>query len=205
MEEKNGGGAAGGGFRLLLAKMILGAVAAGVGMALMRVIGGGEIAVAILIGLVPGIAERSAKKIVAGAVLAAVGYIVGARVGTAVARSASASLGHWAVTGAFIGLTSAISRREGRWFSTRVLAPPLGAACGLVLGGLFGFLGDITGLLAVFSIPNLPPFLYMRMTEISLLCAGIFINLGAALASGLEARLDRGAGDVGEAAEPAEI
>ena len=205
MEEKSGSGTAIVGFKLLLLKMALGAVVAGIGMALMRVLGGVEIIVAILVGLVPGLAERSGKKAVAGAVLAAVGYIVGAQVGGAVARSGEGvPFGHWAVTGAFIGLTSGLSRMEGRLLPARPLALIVGAICGLILGGILGFPGDIAGLAAVFSISDLPSFIYMRTTEVSLLCAGIFINLGAGLASGLEGRLEKKAESASEAAEPAE-
>jgi len=79
MEEMRGSAADGGGFKLLGVKLILGALAAIVGMILMRILGGAEFVVAILIGIVPGIAERSAKKAAAGAVLGLVGYFVGAR------------------------------------------------------------------------------------------------------------------------------
>jgi hypothetical protein len=188
MEQKNKGLR---GFKLLCVKLVLGAVAALVGMALMRLIGGGEILVAILIGLVPGIAERSTKKIVAGAILGLVGYTVGAQVGHAVARSVEGvPLGHWAVTGAFIGLTSGMSRIEGKWLSPRPLASFVGAICGLILGGLFGALGDLAGLLAAFSSSELA-FYHLYIRETSLLLAGIFVNLGFALASGLTGWLER--------------
>jgi hypothetical protein len=204
MEEMSGSAVAGGGFKLLGVKLILGALAAIVGMILMRILGGAEFVVAILIGIVPGIAERSPKKAAAGAVLGLVGYFVGARAGVAVAKAAQGvPFGHWAITGGFIGLTSGISRREGLWRSPWPRATLLGAGCGFILGAIFGFLGDIAGLLAVFAFP-IPSFLYMRTTELSLLCAGIFINLGAAAGSGLEARLDRKY-DVGGGEAPAEV
>ena len=189
------------GFKLLCAKLLLGGVAAVIGMALMRVIGGGEIIVALLIGLVPGIAERSTKKIVAGAVLAVIGYYVGAQVGNAIAKSGQGvPFGHWAVTGAFIGLTSGFSRIEGKWLSPRPLASIIGAICGLILGFAFGFSGDIAGLAATFTSSEMA-FYHFYMREISLLCAGIFINLGSALASGLTALLERKASGATEAAE----
>lgn len=179
------------GFKLLCAKLLLGGVAAVIGMALMRVIGGGEILVAILIGLVPGIAEKAPKKIVAGAILAVIGYYVGAQVGNAVAGGgAGVPFGHWAITGAFIGLTSGLSRIEGKWLSPRPLASVAGAVCGLILGGVFGFLGDIAGLLTTYGSSEMT-FYHFYMRETSLLCAGIFINLGSALASGLTSRLER--------------
>ncbi len=200
MEEQSSSATGVGGPKLLGLKLILGAMAAVVGMMLMRLIGGGEIVVAILIGIVPGLAERSSKKAVAGAVLGLVGYLVGARVGIAVARTAQGvPFGHWAITGGFIGLTSGISRREGLWRSPRSLATALGSVCGFVLGALFGILGDIAGLAAAFAISGVPPLIYMWVTEVSLLCAGVFINLGAAAASGLEARLDRKSIDAVEA------
>lgn len=161
-------------------KAILGAAAAVVAMALMRPFGMGEITVAVLIGLVPGIAEKSVPKVIVGAVLGLVGYSVGARVGATLARSFSGvPLGHWAVVGAFIGLTAGMVRQPGQWFSFRFRVWWLGCACGAVLGFLFGIMGDIGGF---FTIPayELPLFYYMR--EVSLICAGIFINLGVAIA-----------------------
>ena len=185
-------------------KLILGALAAIIGMVLMRVFGGAEFIVAVLIGVVPGLAEKSPKKAVAGAVLGFVGYFVGARVGAAVGNTGQGvPFGHWAVTGGFIGLTAAISRREGLWRSPRFLATLLGACLGFFLGFVFGFLGDIAGLAATFAVPNLPAFIYMRATEFSLLCGGIFINLGAAAGSGLEARLDKKTLQAAETAEEA--
>jgi hypothetical protein len=189
------------GFKLLCAKLFLGGVAAVIGMALMRIIGGGEILVAILIGLVPGIAERSTKKIVAGAILGLIGYIVGAQVGNAVAKVVEGvPFGHWVITGAFIGLTSGISRIEGKWLSPRPLASFLGAFCGMILGGVFGFLGDSAGLLATFTSSEMT-FYHFYMRETSLLLAGIFVNFGSALASGLTGRLERKASGATEAAE----
>ena len=111
------------GFKLLCLKLALGALAAGIGMLLMRLVGGGEIVVALLIGLVPGIAEKSVKKIVAGGILGAIGYLVGARVGYAIAAAGpGVPFGHWATTGAFIGLASGLSRMEGRFLSPRLSA-----------------------------------------------------------------------------------
>lgn len=204
MEGKNGGGTVKGGLKLLGTKLVLGAVAAVVGMLLLRVFGAGEIIVALLIGLVPGIAERSAKKAVAGAILAIVGYTVGARIGISVAKSGQGvPFGHWAVTGAFIGLTSAMARAEGKWVSPRPVAPVLGALLGLILGAAFGLLGDMAGLLAAISSSEIA-FYHFYIREISLLCAGIFINLGAGLASGLEGKLESKARKAPETAEPAE-
>lgn len=190
------------GFKLLAIKLILGAAAAGIAMGLMRVAGGGEILVALLIGLVPGVAERSSKKMAVGAVLAVVGYLVGARVGIAVARSASGvPLGHWAVTGAFIGMTSGMSSLEGRWFSSRYRVSLLGAAFGFFFGGLFGVLGDIAGFLTV-AVYKVSLFYYLR--EVSLLCAGIFINLGAGVGAILEAKFEKKLGRKDEPVETAE-
>jgi hypothetical protein len=200
MEEKNKGLR---GFKLLCVKLVLGAIAALVGIAVMRIIGGGEILVAILIGLVPGIAEKSTKKTVAGAILGLVGYIVGGQVGHAVARVVEGvPFGHWMVTGAFIGLTSGISRTGDRWLSPRPLATFLGAFCGLILGAVFGFLGDGAGLLAAFTSSELA-FYHLYMRESSLLLAGIFINFGSALASGLTASLEKKVGDADEPADTA--
>ena len=113
MGETNGATAGASGFKLLCLKLILGAVAAIVGLILMRVLGGAEFVVATLIGIVPGLAEKSAKKAVAGAALGFVGYYVGAHVGAAAGAAAWNPLGgvplfHWSVTGGFIGLTSAV-------------------------------------------------------------------------------------------------
>jgi hypothetical protein len=175
--------------------------AAVIGMALMRIIGGGEVIVALLIGLVPGITEKAPKKIVAGAVLAVIGYYVGAQVGNAVAKPfQGVPLGHWATTGAFIGLTSGISRLEGKWLSPRPLASLVGAVFGLIFGGVLGALGDLAGLLAAFTSSELA-FYHLYIRETSLLLAGIFINLGSALASGLTGRLERKAEGAAEATE----
>ncbi len=201
MGEQGDTSAGGGGLKLLCLKLILGALAAIVGLGLMRVLGGAEFVVAVLIGIVPGMAEKSPKKAGAGAVLGLVGYFVGARVGLAVGGTEGIPFGHWAVTGGFIGLTGGISRREGLWRSPRPGATLLGAACGFFLGFLFGFLGDIFGVALTFTISGLPAFIYMRVTEISLVCAGIFINLAAAAGSGLEARFDKEAPQASETAE----
>jgi hypothetical protein len=165
------------GFKLLGIKILLGAAAAIVAMGMMRIFGGGEILVALLIGLVPGLAERSWKKLFGGAALALIGYSVGARIGYLVAKSASGvPLGHWAVTGAFIGMTAGIRKFSDQSSSSRIV----GTVFGFILGFIFGIMGDIGGF---FTVPanGLPLFYYLR--EVSLLCAGIFINLGAALAA----------------------
>jgi len=171
------------GFRMLGVQVLLGAAAAVAGMTIIRMVGGSEIVVALMIGLVPGVSERSIKKLLGGAVLAVVGYSVGAQVGMLVARSASGvPLGHWAITGAFIGLTAGIRRFPEQGSFSRFT----GASAGFILGLVFGILGDIGGF---FTIPasDLPLFFYLR--EISLLCAGIFINLAAGIASLLTAAL----------------
>ncbi len=178
------------GIRLLIAKVILGAVAAGLAMLLMRAVGIGEIAVALLIGIVPGVTERSLKKFLAGVVLALIGYMVGAMAGLNIAKIMSGvPLGHWAVTGAFIGLTAGISGKPGQWFSFRVIVWTLGALYGFVFGLVFGVLGDIGGFL-ITQAPAMPLFYYSR--EVSLLCAGVFINFGVALATIAAASVDNG-------------
>jgi hypothetical protein len=190
------------GLKLLLVRVILGAAAAGAAMALMRAVDRGEILVALFVGLVPGIVEKSFRKLVAGAVLALIGYGVGARVGVFIAKSASGvPLGHWAITGAFIGMTAGISRKPGQWFSFRVVVRSFGIVYGFVLGMVFGLMGDIGGF---FTIPayNLPLFYYMR--EVSLVCAGVFINLGVGVACILTASLDNGLWRVARAVEKAE-
>jgi hypothetical protein len=173
------------GLKLLGVKVLLGAAAAVFAMILMRAAGGGEFMVALAVGLVPGIAERSPKKLLAGAVLGLVGYSIGARVGFLVAKSASGvPLGHWATTGAFIGATAGIRRHSDQPASARVA----GGILGIFFGFVFGLMGDIGGF---FTIPayKLPLFYYLR--EVSLLCAGIFINLGAGLASMLAVAIER--------------
>ncbi|RJP19155.1 MAG: hypothetical protein C4520_13270 [Candidatus Abyssobacteria bacterium SURF_5] len=177
------------GLKLLGVKLILGIAAAFVAMAILRLFGGSELIVALCIGLVPGIAERSARKIVGGALLAVIGYQVGAHVGLAISKSASGvPLGHWAITGAFIGMTAGIRRFPGQAASSRIT----GGASGFILGLIFGIFGDIAGFLTI-SAPNLPLFYYLR--EVSLLCAGFFINFACALATMLAmviARRSRG-------------
>lgn len=190
------------GLKLLLVRVILGAAAAGAAMALMRVVDKGEILVALLVGLVPGIVDKSLKKLVAGAVLALIGYGAGARVGVLVAKSASGvPLGHWAITGAFLGMTAGISRTPGQWFSFRVVVRSFGIVFGFVLGLAFGLMGDIGGF---FTIPayKLPLFYYMR--EVSLVCAGVFINLGVGIACIITASLDNGLWRVARAVEKTE-
>lgn len=194
MERNSERGSAVHGLKLLGEKLLLGAGAAVLAMAIMRVVGGGEILVALLIGLVPGAAERSLKKLIGGAVLALVGYSVGARIGLLVARSTSGvPLGLWAVTGAFIGATAGIRRLPAQSSASRTS----GFAAGILLGGLFGIMGDIGGF---FTVPasGLPLFYYLR--EVSLLCAGVFINLAAALACMLALAVER---RVSRAAAPA--
>ncbi len=187
------------GLLLLVVKVILGALAAAAAMVLMRVAGSGEILVALFIGMVPGVAERSLKKLVAGALFAVVGYTLGARIGVLVAKSASGvPLGHWAVTGAFIGMTAGISRKRGQWFSFRIVVWSLGAAYGFVLGLVFGVIGDIAGF---FTVPTHFLGLYYYMREVSLLCAGIFVSLAAAVASILSASVDNGLWRVARAVE----
>ncbi|RJP66014.1 MAG: hypothetical protein C4532_16620 [Candidatus Abyssobacteria bacterium SURF_17] len=190
------------GIRLAIMKAILGAAAAIVAMMLMRLFGWSEITVAVCIGLVPGISEKSLRKALAGAVLGFVGYSVGARVGATLARSFSGvPLGHWAVVGAFIGLTAGMVRQPGQWFSFRFIVWWLGCVWGIVLGLVFGIMGDIGGF---FTIPayELPLFYYMR--EVSLICAGVFINLGVAVASVLASVIDNALSRVARSVERAE-
>ncbi len=190
------------GLKLLLVRIILGAAAAGAAIALMRVVNRGEILVALFVGLVPGIVDRSLKKLVAGAVLGLVGYNVGARVGVLIAKSASGvPLGHWAITGAFIGMTAGISRKPGQWFSFRVMVRSFGIVYGFVLGLIFGVMGDIGGFVTIPAY-KLPLFYYMR--EVSLVCAGVFINLGVGVACILTASLNNGLWRVARAVEKIE-
>jgi hypothetical protein len=191
------------GIKLLIAKVILGALAAAAAILLMRLVGRREILVALFIGLVPGIVEGSRKKLVYGVVLGLIGYSVGARVSAAVAKSfiEEVPFGHWAIVGAFIGMTAGISRSPGQWFSFRFVGWSLGAMYGFALGFVFGSLGDIGGFLT-FSAQGLGMHFYMR--EISLLCAGVFINLGAGLAAILAASLDNGLLRVARVIEEAE-
>ena len=186
------------GFKLLIAKVILGALAAGVAMLLMRAFNTDEMLVAFFIGAVPGIAERSPKKLAAGALLGIVGYVVGANVGKQVARmAAGVPLGHWAIVGAFIGMTAGIARNPGQSFSSRAA----GIASGIVLGLVLGILGDIGGFLTIAPSSRLGLGLYLYLREVSLVCAGVFINLGAALASMLAMAVSRKAQRVAAAAE----
>jgi len=191
------------GIRLLIAKVILGALAAGAAILLMRAVGNREILVALFIGLVPGIAEGSLKKLLFGAILGLIGYSVGARVSAAVAKSfiEEVPFGHWAIVGAFIGMTAGVSRSPGQWFSFRFVVWTLGSVYGFVFGFLFGFLGDIGGF---FTLPAHGLGLHYYMREVSLLCAGVFINLGAAVAAIFSASLDNGLLRVARAVEKAE-
>ena len=74
------------GLRLLIIKAVLGGAAATAAMLLMRVVGSREVLVALFIGLVPGIAERSLKMLLYGAVFAIVGYVVGGHISAAIAK-----------------------------------------------------------------------------------------------------------------------
>ncbi len=178
-------GPVGHGWKLLGLKVLLGALAALVAMALMRVVGGGEALVAVFIGLVPGVAEKSPKKIAAGAVLGLAGYFIGAQVGLAISRRAQGvPLGHWAVVGGCIGLTSGLARHPNQSSSSRIA----GAITGVIFGLVFGIMGDIGGFLTV-PANALPLFYYLR--EVSLTCAGLFINLGAGLAAMIAAAVGK--------------
>ena len=166
------------GWKLLGLKMLLGVAAAAFAMGIMRMAGGSELLVALSIGLVPGLAEKSPKKMLGGLILGFIGYSIGARVGMFVAKPANGvPLGHWAVTGAFIGLTAGMRRYPGQARSSR----RMGAVAGCILGLAFGILGDIAGFFTVPAHHALPLFYYAR--EVSLLCAGMFINMAAGLAS----------------------
>ena len=192
------------GFKLLILKAILGGLAAVIAMLLMRIVGSREILVAFFIGLIPGIAEKSPKKVVYGVVLALVGYAVGARVSAALAEKIiqEVPFGHWAIVGGFIGMTAGISRTKGQWFSFRFLVWTLGAFYGFVFGLIFGFLGDIGGFLTIPFGESLGLHYYLR--EVSLLCAGVFINIGAALAAMLADALNNGLWRVARAVEQVE-
>ncbi|MBI4831427.1 MAG: hypothetical protein HY801_07710 [Candidatus Lindowbacteria bacterium] len=170
--------------KALIAKAILGGVAAATAMLLMRVIGSREVLVALFIGLVPGIAEKSFRKVAAGAILGIFGYVVGARISLVIARSLfGVPLGLWSVTGAFIGLTAGILY-AAQSTPFRLSIRLRGCVYGFLFGLMFGILGDIGGYFTI--VANRLGFgfgLFYYMTEFSLLCAGIFINLGVALAT----------------------
>ena len=187
------------GFRLLLIKVILGGVAAAVAMAMMRVVGHHELLVALLIGLVPGLAEKSLKKLGYGAILGVVGFVIGGRISAIMAKSIieEVPFGHWAIVGGFIGITAGILRSSDEGFSFRSVGwSPAGIVAGIILCLILGFLGDIGGFLAIAS--NKAP-LVLHMREVSLMCAGVFINLGAALASMLAMWLYNRRGRMAEA------
>ncbi len=190
---------------LLIVKVVLGGVAAAAAIALMRVVGNKEVIVALFIGIVPGLAERSIKKIIFGALLGCIGYFVGARVASALAPKLideAVPIGHWAIVGGFIGMTAGISRRPGQWFSFRFLLFSVGAVYGFVLGLIFGLLGDLGGFMTVLAIEETPLMYYAR--EVSLICAGVGINLAAAIASIPLGTLDNGLWRVARAVEKAE-
>ena len=191
------------GIGLLIARVILGGLAAGLAILLMRAVGNREIVVALFIGLVPGIAERSLKTLVYGAILALIGYGVGGRVSAALAKSLieEVPFGHWAIVGGFIGMTAGVSRSPGQWFSFRFVVWSLGTVYGFIFGFVFGLLGDIGGF---FTLPAHGLGLHYYMKEVSFLCAGVFINLGAAVAAILSASLDNGLARVARAVEKAE-
>jgi len=192
------------GFKLLILKAILGGLAAAAAMLLMRVVGSREMLVAFFIGLVPGIVEKSPKKVFYGVVFALIGYAVGGRVSAALAKNIiqEVPFGHWAIVGGFIGMTAGISRTKGQWFSFRFLIWTLGAFYGFILGLIFGFFGDIGGFLTIPFGESLGLHYYLR--EVSLLCAGVFINIGAALAGILSDLLNNGLWRVARAVEQAE-
>lgn len=171
------------GFQLLLIKVIIGGLAAVVAMVVMRVVGNHEVLVALLIGLSPGLAEKSLKKLVYGAILGTAGFIIGGHISAIMAKSIiqEVPLGHWAIVGGFIGITAGILRSSDEGFSFRSAGWSRGGiAAGIIICLIFGFLGDIGGILAIMANQGTLVY-YMR--EVSLLCAGVFINLGAALAS----------------------
>jgi hypothetical protein len=189
---------------LLILKVLLGAAAAVAGMLVMRVVGSREVIVALFIGLVPGVVEKSPKKIVYGAVFACIGYFVGARVGTALAKNIiqEVPIGHWGIVGGFIGLTAGISRTKGQWFSFRFILWSLGAVYGFLFGLILGLFGDIGGYMLIPFGEALGLHYYTR--EISLLFAGIFINLGVAIAGIFMNSLDNGLWRVARAVEKTE-
>ncbi len=191
------------GLKLLPVKMLLGAVAAIGGMLLFRVVGSREILVACFIGLVPGVSERSLKKFFYGVVFALAGYLIGGQISALLAKRLvpEVPFGHWAITGAFIGMTAGISTRKGQWFSFRFVLLSLGALWGFWLGFIFGILGDIGGFLTV-SFEKFNLFYYMR--EVQLVFAGVFISLGAGIASILTLPLDNGLWRVARVVEGAE-
>ena len=204
MEEKRDRTAIKHSLKLLLLKVILGGVAAVAAMLLMRVVGSREVIVAFFIGLVPGIVEKSPKKTVYGAVLAIIGYAVGARVGTALAKNLiqEVAIGHWALVGGFIGMTAGMSRNKGQWFSFRFILWSLGAVYGFLFGLVLGLPGDIAGYLLIPVGEGLGLHYYTR--EINLFFAGVFINLGVAIAGILTGALDNGLWRVAQAVEKTE-
>lgn len=191
------------GILLLVVKTILGGGAAAAALGLMSVVGSYEIIVAVLIGLVPGIVEKSKKKFLYGILFGALGYKVGGMISASVAREflfEEIPMGHWALVGGFIGMTAGISRRPGQWLSFKLILWSIGAVLGFIFGLVFGVLGDIGGFFALrFDI------FPMHMREISLMCAGIFINLGAGIAAIFTDSLDNGLWRVARATEKIKI
>jgi hypothetical protein len=204
MEEKHGGAAVIHHILMLLLKVLLGGIAAVVGILLMRVVGSREVIVALLIGLVPGIVDKSPKKIICGAVFAVIGYTIGARVGTALAKNIiqEVAIGHWALVGGFIGMTAGLSRNKGQWFSFRFILWSLGAVYGFVFGLVLGLPGDIAGYLLIPVSEGIGLLYYTR--EINLVFAGVFINLGVGIAGILTGALDNGLWRVAQAVEKTE-
>jgi hypothetical protein len=190
---------------LLIVKVLLGGAAATFAIALMRVVGNKEVIVALFIGLVPGLAEKSIKKAILGALFGCIGYFIGARVASALAPMLiheAVPVGHWAVVGGFVGMTVGISRKPDQWPSFRFMLFSLGAVYGFALGLVFGLLGNTGGYMAVLALGETPLMYYAG--EISLICTGMSINLAAAIASIPLGALDNGLWRVARAVEKAE-
>jgi hypothetical protein len=113
---------------------------------------------AALIGAVTGVAEKSPGKIILGVALGCMGWICG----ELVSRLLFHSVATWIFVGGFIGLAGGIIEKSPK----------------SVIGGIFlGVIGGFVGLLAGFSTIAVDALANADMQAMSILGAGVCINL----------------------------
>ena len=122
-----------------------------------------EIVGALLIGLVPGLVQRSARRALLGSAACAAGWLLGA---VAFGIWMDLGMGAWLLAGAFLGAAAGV-------FSFSVPRAIAGAALGL----LAGLLGEISryATLAVHGLRT------ADMQLLLLVSAGVLLNAAAAL------------------------
>lgn len=153
------------GERKLIRKIVLGLAAGLLSVAILYMLNRGGIYIAwapmmaaAIIGTVSGIAENSGRKIVLGLILGCIGWISG----EFFSRFLFHSVATWIFVGGFIGLTAGILEKS-----------PLSMIGGLLLGAIGGFVGLAAG----FSTVAVESFGGLDMQAMSIIAAGISINL----------------------------